>query len=704
MLHRHLPAVLLPVVVTAAAAQEPTPQSPPVLVTASRTAQDPFDAPWAAQVIDQQTLRRNAYRSTPQALRDVPSVHLQETAPGQGSPYLRGFTGYHNLFLIDGVRLNNSVFRSGPNQYWSTVDPLSIERLEVVMGPSSALYGSDAIGGTVQAFTRSPWRYAEGPGFAYGGSAYGRYASGEDGIAGRLELSLGQTWADGSRTGMLLGGDAKAFGEFEGGHATGAQFDTGYDENAVDAKIEHRLDEHTRLVFLHQRLRQSDVPRTHATQSGISYAGTAVGTDRSRDLDQGRHLTYLQLHREGLEGPIQAMRWNLSWHQQDESQDRVRSNGAAEFQGFDVGTLGAWVQLESATSFGDLTYGIDYYRDHVDSFFRRSSNPVPADLIQGPVADDATYDLLGVYVQDAVTLGEGWHLTLGGRYTYAAVDADSVRDPATSTRIGIADHWDEFTGSARLLHELLPRRWNAYVGVSQGFRAPNLSDLSSFETARSGEQEIPAPGLEPEQYLGYEVGTRYRHGDVTAAMAWYYTDIEDQMLRFPTGTTAGNGQPIVTRANVGDGYVEGAEASASWRCWRDLSLFGAFAWQYGQVRNFDSGGATSRNEFITRMMPTMTRVGVRWDDREGRFYAESEVVRAEDQDKLSAGDVRDTQRVPPGGTPGWTLWHLRAGFEVSASASLFAALENVTDVDYRVHGSGSNGIGRSLILGYAVTF
>ncbi|MFI5403929.1 MAG: TonB-dependent receptor, partial [Planctomycetota bacterium] len=128
-----------------------------VVVTATREEQKDIDVPYATAEIDEQTVERRSYRSTPQALRNTPGVMVQETSPGQGSPFLRGFTGFRTLFLIDGIRLNNSTFREGPNQYWATVDPLSVARYDVVMGPSSVLYGSDAIGGTVQAITKTPY-------------------------------------------------------------------------------------------------------------------------------------------------------------------------------------------------------------------------------------------------------------------------------------------------------------------------------------------------------------------------------------------------------------------------------------------------------------------------------------------------------------------------------------------------------------------
>lgn len=691
-------------VTTPPAPQDPaaSPGGAKVVVTASRTAQDPFDAPRSIDVLTREDLARSNARSLPQSLRQLPSTLVQETAPGQGSPFLRGFTGYNNLLLIDGIRLNNSTFRSGPNQYWSTIDPLSLDRIEVLRGPASTLYGSDAVGGTVQVFTKSPDRY--GPdGVRYGGELIGRYASAEDSPAVRGELQAGYTRADGLRTGVLIGADARSFGDIEGGRATGLQPNTEHDETGFDVKVEHWLAKDTRLVFLHQHYAQDNVPRTHATIFGESFYGTAVGTDLQRDLDQNRRLTYLQLHKTGMTGAVQAIRMSVSWQTQRELEDRIPGTGVERWQAFEVGTLGTFLQLESDLgSLGQLTYGIDYYHDNVNSWFRRAGTGQPSDPIQGQVANDASYDLLGVFLQDELPLGERFAATAGVRYTWAEVNADSVRDTSNNL-IAIADEWNEVTANLHLRASLL-QGWNVYGGVSQGFRAPSLSDLSAFDIARSGEQEVPTPGLDEEHYLGYEVGTKLRAGAVSGQLAWYYTDIEDQILRFPTGTTNGSGQAIVTKDNVGEGYVEGIELQYAYEFLERTSLFGQNSWQYGRVSNFNSGGTVRTEEFVSRLMPFTTVVGVKWEDQAGRFHASTEVVRAEDAEKTSAGDNRDTQRIPPGGTPGYTLWNVRCGWQIDDRTAFEMACENVTDVDYRVHGSGSNGLGRSFVVGMRITF
>ncbi|MBM3891477.1 MAG: hypothetical protein FJ388_20385, partial [Verrucomicrobia bacterium] len=140
-----------------------TPYLDDMVVTATRGEKTVFDTPYTVESLSADDIQlRLTARSLPDALKETPAVMVQKTAYGQGSPYIRGFTGFRTLMLIDGIRLNNSVFRDGPNQYWSTVDPLSVDRLEVVKGPGSVLYGSDAIGGTVNAITQGRREYGEG--------------------------------------------------------------------------------------------------------------------------------------------------------------------------------------------------------------------------------------------------------------------------------------------------------------------------------------------------------------------------------------------------------------------------------------------------------------------------------------------------------------------------------------------------------------
>jgi hemoglobin/transferrin/lactoferrin receptor protein len=94
----------------------------------------------------------------------------------------------------------------------------------------------------------------------------------------------------------------------------------------------------------------------------------------------------------------------------------------------------------------------------------------------------------------------------------------------------------------------------------------------------------------------------------------------------------------------------------------------------------------------------MGNVGLRWDHPDGKLWAEGVVTVAEEQDRLSSSDRADNQRIPPGGTPGYTVLTLRGGWQVYRDLKLSLALENVTDEDYRIHGSGLNEPGRNFVL------
>jgi hemoglobin/transferrin/lactoferrin receptor protein len=676
-----------------AVAEERPVRTPEVIVTATRHETALFDAPYTAHLIDGLDLRlRRMARTVPEAFEEEPSVMVQKTGRGQGSPFMRGFTSFRNLMLIDGIRLNNSVFRSGPNQYWATVDPYLIDRLEVVKGPGSVLYGSDAIGGTVNAITRRREHFPEG--FNWRRRILYRFATADRSHIGRAEIEGNY----GRDLGFLFGTSLKDFNDLRAGGDVGYQDETGYDERNFDARLDYFVGPDHWFTLAHQRYRQFDAWRAHKTIHGVSWHGTTIGDERERSLDQGRELTYLQYHGRNLDSFIDTADLSLSWHEQKEERFRERGGGRTDIQGFKVGTLGLGAQFASDTPLGLFTYGAEYYRDNVDSFARkwRATGAFDGAAIQGPVADNATYDLLGIYLQDEFPITERLEATLGARYTYAKADADSVQDPMSGEKIAVSDDWDSIVGSARLLYHLT-ETWNLFGGLSQGFRAPNLSDLTRLDSARSNEIETPSPGLDPEDFLSAEIGAKVQTHRLRGQVAYYYTWIRDMIVRFPTGRTV-QGLNEVQKANVGDGFVHGIEIDGEVDITDQVALFGGMALQRGEVDTFPTSAKKKEREPISRLAPLTAVLGTRYTEPSDRFWCEALVRMADDQHRLSTRDEGDTQRIPPGGTPGYGVLDLRAGLRVTKDLNISAALENVLDKAYRIHGSGQNEPGRNFVL------
>ena len=667
------------------------------IVIGRRMEDDIFEVPSTVESLSENfLLRRRAYRTLPEALAEVPGVLVQKTGRGQGSPYLRGFTGFRTLLLIDGIRLNHAAMRSGPNQYWGTVDPLTLDRIEVFKGPASVLYGSDAIGGTVNAISRSPL-VTGSP--SLGGRFYQRYSSAERSHTSRIE-------AEGSfntNSAALLGLSLRDFGNLQAGGDTGSLPGTGYDEFDGDAKVVIYPADELEVVIALQSFSMNDAPRTHSTILSQSYRGTTIGSDLRRDFDQDRRLAYVQAHWEPeVSELLNRATLSISVQQHEEAEYRVRSNGKLRHQGFDDTVFGTFLQGESSSRIGQLTMGVEYYRDSINSFF--SEYEVDGSLgvrrPRGPVADDSTYDLLGIYVQDVFDLSERLELTVGGRLNYASADAQVVDpDPADANVIDpVSENFSAAVGSLRATYRI-DNNWNFYGGVSEGFRAPNLSDLTRFDISRSGEVEIPSPGLEPEEYTSLELGTRFSIGELDAYVAAHHTFIDGLIVRFPTGDTI-DGMPVVTKDNTSDGFVRGLELGGSLLLSDQLKVFGALAWLEGEADNPSSG----IEEPLSRLMPLTGLLGMRWTSKDRSWWVEGSLTMVRGQDKLSARDAGDTQRIPPGGTPGFSVYSLRGGKEISENLDVFIGLENIADKDYRLHGSGQNEPGLNAIIGLDCKF
>ena len=254
------------------------------------------------------------------------------------------------------------------------------------------------------------------------------------------------------------------------------------------------------------------------------------------------------------------------------------------------------------------------------------------------------------------------------------------------------------TLSVRFSHELaVANKASLFGGISQGFRAPNLSDLTRFDSARSSEIETPVADLDAEDFLTYEVGFKYLSDRWSSQFAIYFTDITDMVIRTPTGNVI-DGDNEVTKRNSGDGFVQGVELQSRYRIDDAWSIYGNLTWMDGEVGTYPTSAPVLVDEPLDRLMPLTASLGLRWAPETSAGWVEGQVSYAARQDTLSTRDATDTDRIPPGGTPSYTVATLRGGWQLSPELGISAALENLFDVDYRIHGSGVNEPGRNFVV------
>ena len=198
------------------------------VVTSSRGEEAAFRSTRAISVVGRKGLRERQPETTPEALQDSVGLYMQRTNLAGGAPILRGMLGPQVLLLVDGVRLNNAITRLGPNQLLNTVDPYQIQRVEVLRGPGSVLYGSDALGGVINIITRKPG-FNPRRAWDLGAEVAGRFNSASVGAAGHASLS-GHLRS----VGLRVGGTFKRMGDLTGGSDTGLRPVTGYTQGIAD--------------------------------------------------------------------------------------------------------------------------------------------------------------------------------------------------------------------------------------------------------------------------------------------------------------------------------------------------------------------------------------------------------------------------------------------------------------------------------------
>jgi hemoglobin/transferrin/lactoferrin receptor protein len=641
-----------------------------VVVTANRTTQQEIKISYTTNVIKRKELNRFQPRTTPEALMGTTGVFVQKTNHGGGSAFIRGLTGNQTLILIDGIRLNNSTFRFGPNQYLNTIDVFTIQQIEVVKGTGSVQYGSDALGGTIQVLTKDA-QFSEAK--KWSGGAHTKFMS-----AGMEQTGRGEFNYSSSKFAATGGVTIRNFGNILGGDTTGFQNPSGYKEWAYDVKLKFLLRKNIELTTAHQQLAQQNVPVYHKVK---------LENFLLNEMNpQQRMLTYAKLKIENSNPFIKTIELTAS-HQQTKEGRNSQKNGSTVLrkENDEVNTLGFTASVQSVYNKNwTSSSGIDLYNDKVNST-REDINTISQvkKMNRGLYPDGAFYGNNSLFSLHQVQ----WRkLRLQGGIRY---NIFNIR--ISDTSLGkVQLNPSAFVFNAGGIYSITSRQF-VFASFSNNFRAPNVDDMGTLGIV-DFRYELPAYNLNPERSFNYEAGYKYRSSKLNITATVFYMDLKQLITRVKTEGQQINGYNVYIKENTDRAFIRGAEAEADIEISKCLRLQSGVAYTYGQNK--------TRNEPLRRIPPFNGRARITYQKH--KWFAAAENWFASKQSRLAQGD-KDDNRIPQGGTPGFNVFNLLAGYEWK-QLRVQTGLQNLFNKDYRTHGSGVNGYGLSTWLHIELMF
>jgi len=645
-----------------------------VFVTATRRPASSEDISAALTIVDQDQAERQKLISD--ALAGNVGVFLQQTTPGQGAAIIRGLKGSSVLHLVDGMRLNNAIFRSAPTQYFSLVPVSAVERVEIVRGTPTSLYGNDAVGGVVQLVTRVPQFDSEETGVA--GEAFVAFDTAELEKTVRATMDVGnQSLASSFSAEYMKTGDRKT----GSGDRIGP---SGYDSKAARFVVSGTPDERRSWLFDVQYLEQPETPRVDELVAG--FGQTEPSSSEYFFAPNRRAFVHGEY---SLADGTGGLDWDadFSWQRIDDdrrSTDLGSTDQRREENRSDL--YGVTLSGSRTTNNGSWIIGAEYYYDDV------SSSRFEVDLLTGTVQPRQSRFPDGSEVRQAALYGnvqqfvaDRHNLAAGIRVSY---DDISLAATAVSEEADIDDF--DVSGDLGYVFEAT-EQWQVVANLGLGYRAPNVFDLGTLGNRPGNRFNIPNTSLDSERVTQLDIGVRHRGDRASFDIMLYALQYDDRITSVGTGDTTPDGRDIVQAVNAAESSIRGVEAGIDYELSDNLDLRGVLNYTWGEQEI--QGGD---DEPADRIPPLNGSVTLTYDTG-GNYRLQSWINFADEQDRLSARDVRDT-RIDPDGTDGWIVLGARVDWQPDEKWLLSLGLDNVFDERYRVHGSGLDAPGRNLSL------
>ncbi|MFI5311368.1 MAG: TonB-dependent receptor plug domain-containing protein [Gemmatimonadales bacterium] len=648
-----------------------------VTVTATRHKTDVHDVATAVSVLDSATVRERLPNTPADLLRELPGVDVIGVGGNQIRPSIRGQEGQRILLLEDGMRMNNSRRQQDFGELPALVDVSSLERVEVVRGPASVLYGTDAIGGVINLITRAP-TFGDGPPTMSGRLGY-RYGSAGD--AGKGEGALS------GRTGAFawqLGGTWRRAGDYDAPSGSFGNLHLAKDVTVVDGGVK----DHSGNAWLGWRGAKGLTAFVKAEQyvaddAGFGYVpNNLLGGDDTKIQIRYPHQDFKKFTlgvSSGTLGLPFADKADVTAYtqrnQRDLAQDIFIPFGPGTPPGAgvkvlsanytDLATVGARAEVTKVLAKAVVTYGVDAFQDRS---FNTDTNtttvigfgpPTPQGTNQSQVPN-AVLSSTGEFAQASLAIADRATVIVGGRLQQ--VQSETRFTPGITT--ASSSHSNStgvyaVNGLVRVTDAL-----NFVASVGRGFRAPNLVErYFDGPTPEGGAYQKASPDLHPETSINYDAGLKYRLPQLVAEATVFENNISDGISPAPTGATL-NRLPVYQNVNVAKLRTRGAELGATFLLERGWTLGGN--WSTIKSTNVLDPKSPIGDTFANKLNLTLG-----WSPN-ARCWMEYALRRNGEQKDIAAGSSPVGDVLPAfvvhsirGGIRGWVIGNTRQDLTVS---------------------------------------
>lgn len=738
-----------------------------VTVSVTRESQPAGSTAQQVSRIGKEEILHTPGQSTADVLLQSGDVAVQKSQQGGGSPIIRGFEASRVLLVMDGIRMNNLIYRNGHLQNSITTDPLALESIEVGHGPSSLHYGSDALGGVVLMRTRQPRllqtvtaQTGNHPKTVYYGQTALRYNSANQGATVHVQIGgarkrtgwlttatinrLGDLTSGRNRNPFLPEGDsyincpAYVIPGTNGNNGTNGtsesrnaaadqivwpqdpyrQYRSGYVQYDLMQKIRHRTlsgDEHLLNLQFSNTGNISRYDRLSLMAGGTAerpepkFAEWYYGP-QTRALTA---YTYSGKNRAGAD----ELRLTAAWQFVTESR-HDRKLGADErydnYERVQMLTLNSdWIRHWDAHKLHAGADGMLSFLRSTAGIYNRSTGLITNGQTRYPDGRNAMHSAEAFATHtwqgpNGIRLQEG--IRMGYATTYSSV-TDTAAYPFFDTDAHLRRHY--LTGSFSASVNWTPdTRWRLASGIATGYRMPNIDNLSKVFDSKAGTVTVPNAQLRPEKTATLDLTAKYSEHRFAFETTVYATYLFDALVTVPgtyhgSTTTIYHGAEchVLTQANAGRAILWGASAQATVRFRPQLTGYARATYTYGQIID---GGPTGPLDHIP---PLFGRCGLKWESEQKDFECEGYALfngrKPLSRYNLDGEDNIDlaTMLGADGeGMPAWFTLNLRAAWRPQKQVMMQLAVENLLDTQYRIFASGINAPGRNFNATVCVSF